>query len=82
MRWHSHHPKIVVRVTTEVGPAHGKVVITAHGRRIGHGRLHDGRVKIRVKRLAHGDHRLVARFRPTSSLKFSRAGAVRVVIKR
>jgi hypothetical protein len=81
-RWHSHRPKIVVRVNTEVGPAHGKVVITAHGRRIGRGYLHDGRVKIRVKRLKHGDHRLVARFRATPSMKYSRAKAVRVIIKR
>jgi hypothetical protein len=81
-RWHSHRPKIVVTVSTEVGPARGKVVVTAHGRRVGRARLHDGHVRIRLHRMKPGDHRLIARFKPTAAMKYSRAKAVRVIIKR
>jgi hypothetical protein len=81
-RWHSHHPKIIVSVSTEVGPAHGKVIVTAHGRRVGRARLHDGHVRIRLHRMKYGSHRLVARFLPTAEMKYSRARTVRVVIKR
>jgi hypothetical protein len=81
-RVHTHRPKIVVVVTTEAGPAKGKVVVTAHGRRVGNAWLDDGRVKIRLHRMRAGHHRLVARFLPTSSMLRSRAHSVRVFIRR
>ena len=81
-RTHSRHPKIVIMVHTEAGAAKGKVIVTSHGRRVGKAWLHDGRARVRLHRMAPGGHKLIARFLPTSTMRYSRADAVRVFIKR
>ena len=81
-RVHTHRPRIVVVVRTEVGAPNGRVVVRTHGRRVGAARLHDGRVKLRLHRMKPGGHRLVARFQATPSMRFSKSAPVRVIIKR
>ena len=79
---HSHHPKVVIMVHTQAGAAKGKVVVTSHGHRVGKAWLHNGRARVRLHRMAPGGHKLIARFLPTPTMRYSRAAAVRVVVKR
>jgi|GEM_PF-2875447 len=81
-RTHARRPKIVIVVTSAVGAPRGRVVVTSGGRRVGSGRLHDGRVRVRLHRMSPGGHWLVARFPATDTMRASRATPVRVVIKR
>ena len=81
-RWYSHRPKVVIVVEAEGMPAYGRVVVTSHGRRVGAARLHNGWVKLRVHRMRSGHHRLIARFRATSAMKYSRSAPMRVIIRR
>lgn len=81
-RTHSHRPAVVVRVFDEDGPVRGKVVVTKHGRRVGAGWLHEGRLRLRVHRLRSGGHRLVARYQGTETMQPSRSAPMRVVVRR
>lgn len=81
-RVHTRRPRIVVVVSAEVGTAWGRVIVRSGGRKVGAGRLDDGRVKLRLHRMKPGGHRLVARFPATTTMRSSRSAPVRVVIKR
>ena len=65
--------KVVVKVTAEGTTPTGKVVIRIDGKRMGKGRLEDGRIVFRIKRdYAIGKHVVIAKYKGSDTVERSR----------